>query len=87
MNLIVEIPDNIASRLSAAGGDLARHAREAFLAEEYRHDRLTKAELHQLLGIASGYELDGFPKAHDIWLEYTREDAERERESLRRLGL
>lgn len=46
MNLTVEIPDEIAARLSAQGGeDLSRRAREAFLAEEYRRDRLTKPEL------------------------------------------
>lgn len=49
MNLTVEIPDEIATRLSAHGGeDLLRRAREAFLAEEYRHGRLTKPELQQL---------------------------------------
>jgi hypothetical protein len=50
MNLTVEIPDAIAMRLSAQGGqDLSRRALEAFLAKEYRHDRLTKPELQQLL--------------------------------------
>lgn len=87
MNLTVEIPDDIAGRLSAAGGeDLSRRAREAFLADEYRHDRLTKPELQQLLGIETSYQLDGFLKAHDIWIEYTPEDAARERRSLKRLG-
>jgi hypothetical protein len=87
MNLTVEIPDDIAGRLSAVGGgDLSRRAREAFLAEEYKHDRLTRPELQRLLGIDTSYELDGFLKAHDVWIEYTREDAEREREGLRQLG-
>jgi hypothetical protein len=42
--------------------------------------------LQRLLGIETSYELDGFLKAHDIWIEYTLEDAERERQSLQRLG-
>ena len=66
MNLTVEIPDDIAGRLSAGGADLSRRAREAFLADEYKHERLTKSELQQLLGIRTGYELAGFLKAHDI---------------------
>lgn len=86
MNLTVEIPDDIAGRLIAGGGDLSRRALEAFLAEEYKRDRLTKPELQQLLGIETSYALDGFLKAHDVWIEYTREDAERERQSLQRLG-
>ena len=86
MNLIVQIPDEIATRLSAGGSDLSRRALEALLAEEYKHDRITKPELQELLGIATSYELDGFLKAHDVWIEYSREDAERERQSLQRLG-
>lgn len=88
MHLTFEIPDAIAVRLSALGGqDLSRRALEAFLAEEYRQDGITKPELRQLLGIETSYHLDGFLKAHDIWIEYTPEDAERERRSLERLGL
>jgi len=70
MNLTVEIPDDLAGRLSAAGGaNLSRRALEAFAADEYRHDRLTKPELQQLLGIQTSYDLDGFLKAHDISIE------------------
>ena len=64
----------------------SRRALEALLAEEYKHDRLTKPELQRLLGIETSYALDGFLNAHDISIEYTREDAERERQSLHRLG-
>ena len=74
-------------RLKAtACGDLSHRAREAWLADEYRQDRLTKPELQKLLGIETSYELDGFLKAHGIWIDYTREDAERERQSLQRFG-
>ena len=86
MNLTIEIPDDIAGRLIAGGGDLSRRAREALLAEEYKHERITKPELQRLLGIETSYELDGFLKAHDVWIEYTGEDAERERKGLQSLG-
>jgi len=86
MNVIVQIPDDLAGRLAAAGGDLSRRALEALAAEEYKHDRLTKSELRRLLGIETSFQLDEFLKAHDVWIEYTMEDAERERKSLERLG-
>ena len=86
MELILYIPDDLASRLSAAGGDLSRRALEALAAEEYKHDRLTKPELQRLLGIETSFQLNDFLKAHDVWIEYTREDAERERRGLQRLG-
>jgi hypothetical protein len=54
-------------------------------AEECKHDRLTKSELKRLLGIETSLHLDEFLKAHDVWIEYTMEDAERERRSLERV--
>jgi hypothetical protein len=87
MTVTVQIPDDLAMRLTAAGGDLSRRALEVLAAEEYKHDRLTKPELQRLLGIETSFQLDDFLKAHDVWMEYTREDTERERRSLERLGL
>lgn len=84
--MTVQIPDDLVKQLTAAGGDLSRRALEALAAEEYRRDRLTKPELQRLLGIETGFQLDEFLKAHDLWIEYTMEDAERERKSLERLG-
>ena len=42
MNLTVEIPDDLARRLSAAGGDLSRRALEAFALEEYKSKRMRR---------------------------------------------
>jgi hypothetical protein len=86
MNLTLEIPDDLVGQLKAGGSDLSRRALEALAAEEYKHERLSKPDLQRLLGIETSYELDGFLKAHDVWIEYTGEDAERERRSLERLG-
>jgi hypothetical protein len=87
VNLTVEIPDDLAGRLTAAGGDLSRRALEAFAAEEFKARRITKAELRRLLGMTSRYELDGFLKAHEIWIDYTVDDYQRELQDLKRLGL
>jgi len=87
VNVTVHIPDDLARRLIAAGGDLSRRALEALAVEEYKHDRITKPELQRLLGIETSFQLDEFLKAHDVWIEYTVEDAERERQGLQRLGL
>ena len=86
MELSFHIPDHLVSRFQASTHDLSRRALEAFAAEEYKQDRLTKPELQQLLGIETSFQLDEFLKAHDIWIEYTRQDAEREMQSLERLG-
>jgi hypothetical protein len=87
MNLTVEIPDDLVRSLSAAGGDLARRALEAFALEEYKNGHLTEDGLRRLLGFGTRYQLDGFLKAHDVWVEYTIEDFRREVDSLDRLGV
>jgi hypothetical protein len=86
MNLIVQIPDDVARRLVAAGGDLSRRALEALALEEYKLGHLTKPELRRLLGFGSRDALDGFLKAHDVFEPYGLDDLERERRDLQRLG-
>jgi len=87
MELAVQIPDDLASRMSASGGDLARRALEALAIEEFRSGHLTKHELRRLLGFETRYQLDAFLKAHELYEDYTLEDLERELEGLRRLGV
>jgi Uncharacterised protein family (UPF0175) len=87
MNVTVQIPDDLAKRLAASGGDLSRRALEAFALEEYKNGHLTKPELRQLLGYETRAMLDGFLKAHAVFEEYTLEDLEQERRDLSRLGL
>ena len=85
MHLDVEIPDDLAGRLGASSIDLSRRALEAFGLEEYKSERISQAELRNLLRL-SRYELDGFLKAHNIWIDYTLDDFHREMDTLKRLG-
>jgi Uncharacterised protein family (UPF0175) len=87
MDVTVQIPDDLADRMTMAGGDLSRRALEALALEEFKNGRLTKPELRRLLGFETRFELDGFLKAHQVYEEYTLEDFEREREALKALGL
>lgn len=85
MQLSVEIPDDIASTLAAAGGDLSRRALEGLALEELRAGRITEPQLRKMLGLAR-IELDGFLKSHGIYRNYTIEDFEQERKALKDLG-
>ena len=87
MELAVQIPDDLASRMSASGGDLSRRALEALAIEEFRSGHITRHELRRLLGFETRYQLDAFLKAHELYEEYTLQDLERELEGLRRLGV
>ena len=85
MELTIQLPDDLAQRLSAAG-DLSRRALEALAIEEYKSGRLTSAELRRLLGFRTRMALDAFLKAHGVFLDYTLADLEQERQDLRRMG-
>lgn len=77
--MTVEIPDDLAARLSAAGEDLSRRVLEALAAAEYRQGSLTKPDLRRLLGFETSDQIDTFLKTHEIYIEYTLTDLERER--------
>lgn len=85
MDVIVQIPDDLASRMGT-GGDLPRRALEALVSEEYKRGRITKPDLRRLLGFQTGAQIDELLKEHEVFEDYTLEDLEREREGLRRLG-
>ena len=85
MDVTVQIPDDLASRMGAEA-DLSRRALEALAAEECKRGRLTKPDLRRLLGFETSHEIDEFLKAHEVFEDYTLEDLDREREGLRRLG-
>lgn len=86
MEVTVNLPDELSAALGAYGQDLPRAALEAIALEAYRERRLTTAQLRRLLGFESRYELDGFLKQHEVWLDYTWEDLEQDQETHRRLG-
>lgn len=85
MNVNLDIPDDIGSRLAPAG-DLSRKVLETFALEELKAGRITEPELCRMLGLAR-IQLDGFLKARGVYEDYTMEDFEKERAALMRLGL
>ena len=83
----LEIPEELSSALATPGLELSRSVVEALALEAYREHKLSSVQLRRLLGIETRYELDGFLKAHEVWLEYGVEDLERDQATHRRLGL
>jgi Uncharacterised protein family (UPF0175) len=86
MQVTVEIPDDLASRLAPNGQDAARTALEALAIEGYRSRTLTTSQTRRLLGFETHYELDGFLKAHNVWEHaYGLEDLEQDRRTMQQL--
>jgi Uncharacterised protein family (UPF0175) len=86
MEVTVQIPDDIANRMTEGGSDLPRRALEALVAEEFRHGHLNKPDLRRLLGFETSYEIDGFLKTHGVYEDITLEDVERDLADLKSLG-
>jgi len=85
MQVTIELPEDIGQQLTSEWRDLPRAALEALLLEAYRAKKLSAEQLCRLLGFESRYELDGFLKQREIWLEYSLQDFEREAEASARL--
>ena len=85
MQFTVELPDDLAAQMILAGRDPARAALEDMAVEAYRAHRLTEHQLATLLGM-DRYELDGFLKQREVWLDYTMDDLRKELEVQRKLG-
>ena len=84
MQIIVELPDEMARQMIPAGHDPARIALEDMAVEAYRAHRLTEHQLATLLGVGR-YHLDGFLKGRGVWLDCSVDDLQQEVEVGERL--
>jgi uncharacterized protein UPF0175 len=81
MDVHLEIPEELARRLASDANGLARAALEAIALEGVRSGKLTVSQARRLLGIESRYEMDGFLKAHGVFLDLSMEDVRRDSEA------
>ena len=65
MEVVLRIPDEVAQRLSAAGGDVSRQALEALALEGYREQTLTLYQISEMLGL-SRIETEDFLGRHNV---------------------
>ena len=86
MRVSLEIPEDLGPRIAADPGELPRAALEGLALEAIRAGKLTVSQARRLLGIASRYEMDGFLKAHGVFLDLTLEDVRRDSEVARALS-
>ena len=78
MQVHLEIPEDLAKQLAPESGDLTRAAIEAVALEGGRSGKLTVSQGRRLLGLESRYEMDGFLKAHGVFLDLTLDDVRRD---------
>ena len=85
MQVTVNIPDDLAAQLIPAGQDPSRVVLEDALVQAYRENRISGPQLMEALGIETRDELDGFLKARQVWVEYSIDDLNKEREAMERI--
>jgi hypothetical protein len=86
MQIILELPEEIARGLESKWKDLPRVALESLALEAYRSGILTAAQIRRLLGFETRIHLDAFLKDHEIY-DYTALDFEHDREVLHQLRM
>jgi hypothetical protein len=79
-HVTLDLPDKL-SRFLAASGDVERAALEAIALQAYREEKLSTAELRQLLGYRTRLQVHAFLKAHRVPLQYGLADLDRDRQA------
>jgi hypothetical protein len=74
MTINLNVPEDIAKRLAAHGGDPARLALEALALEGYRSRALSEEQVRRLLGFDSRFDVHAFLKNHNVPLNFSLDD-------------
>ena len=83
MNVQLQIPDDLARIIQIKQPDLSRAALEALALEGYRSDRLSEAQVRRMLGFRTRMQVHAFLKVHNVHLNYSTDELEKDLESLK----
>ena len=78
MEVVLELPEELARLLGENAVELRRSAIEALTLEGLRSGRITVSQARRVLGIHSRYEMDGFLKSRGIFLPLSVESVEQD---------
>lgn len=85
--VVLDLPEELASALCEQGADLSRTLFEKLAVGAYRENKLSTSQLRRILGFETQYELDGFLKVREVWLEYGEQDLARDRRTHAHFGI
>ncbi|BAU12240.1 hypothetical protein LEP3755_27690 [Leptolyngbya sp. NIES-3755] len=86
MQITIDIPDEIAQHLAQNISDLPRRTLESLVAQAYRDELLTHAEVGRILNL-SRYDVDTFLYQAQAYLHYDETDLEHDRATLSQFRL
>lgn len=77
MQITLNLPDALVQHFNR--NDLSHEILEALVIQAYQQEKITHAEVGQILGLSSRWEVDAFLKEHRADLHYDETDLKRDR--------
>lgn len=84
MQITIELPDDIAEKITQKVSNLSRYTLEALAIEGYRTTGLSHGEVGRILNL-SWWEVEALLKAASADLHYTQADLEQDRAAFQKL--
>ena len=78
MEIVLNIPDELAGQMNSGDANLSRTALEALALEGYRSEWFSEADVRRLLGLETRMDVHAFLKEHGAFLHYSEADLERD---------
>ncbi|MGB5771270.1 MAG: UPF0175 family protein [Crocosphaera sp.] len=85
MQIIIEVPDDIKTRMEEKWGNLSQKMMTNLALEAYQNQLISTAELGEMLNITSRLETHKFLKEAGIYLNYDDEELEKDLNTLQEL--
>jgi hypothetical protein len=86
MEIVIDLPDDIARHIQEKQGDMPRHVLESLALAWYQSGELNEEQVRRLLGYRTRIRVHAFLKEHGVPLQYTVEDLEQDHAAHARLG-
>ena len=83
MDVVIQIPDEVARHLAANSGDVSRAVLEAVAIEGYRSGAITPAQVQQMLGLRSRWETEALLRRAEAFHDYNMDDLEQDLATVR----
>lgn len=84
MQITIDLPDEYIQRIEPDLDNLPQHILETLVVDAYKAQRLTSAEVGQILNL-NQFEVDAFLKQHQAYLHYTVSDFNQDLQTLQKI--
>jgi predicted HTH domain antitoxin len=85
MKITIDLPDKLTEKIGQQWGDLSKKVLDNIALEAYKSKIISTAELGEILGFSSRLENHDFLKKSEVYLNYEREDLEKDIETIKYL--